>query len=488
MIARRTRRTPFLLRSCAAVAAGALLAAFAACSDAPQTASVDPAAAAGPVGTLSHLGRWFTDETGRVVLLHGTNFVQKFPPIAPAAAGFGEDDVAYLAEQGFNALRLGAVFGAIMPEPGRIDQAYVDSVAETTRLLARHGIYVQLDFHQDGYGPYTYGNGFPEWATLTDGLPNPPDPFPTYYVTNHAMQRAFDNFWENVPGPDGVPLQEHYATAVRAVAAAVADEPLVLGYDLMNEPWPGSVYETCLTGCPDIEQARLVPFGNRMTAVIREVDAEHFVFSEPWVLFNFGQTKTTLSGIGAPASGLSFHVYGTAPRFDEGTVDNAIASDTGDALLITEFGATRTTSTIDRLTGLFDAKLVPWLFWTWDEDMIRDVKQPPTPDNVHVEVVAALARPYASATNGTPASFAYDPATRVLDYAWTTTRPDGSDAPTNLPTTIVLPPSAYADGWKAEVTGGRALSEPCARVLVVANDRDAAEVSVRVEPDAGCAG
>ena len=59
-------------------------------------------------------------------------------------------------------------------------------------------------------------------------------------MTNPALQRAFDNFWAEPPGPDGVPLQEHYATALRAVAAAVADEPLVLGYDLMNEPWPGA--------------------------------------------------------------------------------------------------------------------------------------------------------------------------------------------------------------------------------------------------------
>lgn len=482
------RRRPLRQTRLVTVAASALVALLAAaCSDAPDATPVDPAAAAGPVGTLSHQGRWFTDQTGRVVLLHGTNFVQKFPPIAPAAAGFGEDDVAYLAEQGFNALRLGAVFGAIMPEPGRIDQAYVDSVAETARLLARHGLYVQIDFHQDGFGPYTYGNGFPEWATLTDGLPNPPDPFPTYYITNKAMQRAFDNFWDDVPGPDGVPLQEHYAAAVRAVATAVAGEPLVLGYDLMNEPWPGSVYESCLTGCPDIEQARLVPFGERMTAAIRAVDPVHFVFSEPWVLFNFGQTTTSLSGIGAPASGLSFHVYALTPALDETTVDNAIASETGDALLITEFGATRDVATIERLTGVFDDRLVPWLFWTWDEDMIRDVASPPTPDNVHGDVVAALARPYASATNGTPASFAYDPATRVLDYAWSTTRPDGSGAPDALPTTIVLPPSAYGEGWKAEVTGGRALSEPCARVLAIANDRATARVAVRIAPDSGCA-
>ena len=490
MIARRSGLRRLVPRPCATLATAVVLAALAAaCSDAPRANPVDPAAASGPVGTLSHEGRWFTDETGRVVLLHGTNVVQKFPPVPPAEKGFGEDDAAFLAEQGFNVVRLGAVFGGIMPDPGRIDQAYVDSIAATTRLLARHGIYVQIDFHQDGYGPYTWGNGFPEWATLTDGLPNPQDPFPTYYVTNPAMQRAFDNFWENRPGPDGVPLQEHYATAVRAVAAAVADEPLVLGYDLMNEPWPGSDYEACFTGCPELELARLGAFGERMTSAIRAVDPVHFVFSEPWVLFNFGFTSTALSGIGAPASALSFHVYAARPELDEAVVENAIAvSARGDALLITEFGATGDVATLDRLTDVFDVRLVPWVFWTWDENIIRDKAAPPTPDNVRGEVVAALARPYASATNGTPESFAYDPATRVLEYAWSTTRPDGEAAPEELPTTIVLPPSAYGAGWSAEASGGRVVSEPCARVLAVVNDAGAGRVTVRVAPDTGCAG
>jgi endoglycosylceramidase len=54
------------------------------------------------------------------------------------------------------------------------------------------------------------------------------------------MQRAFDNFWANAEGPDGVPLQTHYATSMSTVAALVADQPYVLGYDTMNEPWPGA--------------------------------------------------------------------------------------------------------------------------------------------------------------------------------------------------------------------------------------------------------
>ena len=447
------------------------------CSDAPSSRQTE--ASAGPVGTLAHQGRWLIDATGRVVVLHGVNFVQKFPPIPPADAGFDADDAAFLHAQGFNVVRLGAVFGAIMPAPGEIDQHYVDSLAGTVRVLAAERIYVELDFHQDGYGPLVHGNGFPEWATLTDGLPNPPDPFPTYYVTNPAMQRAFDNFWESRPGPDGVPLQDNYARAVHAVASAVASEPYVVGYDLMNEPWPGAVWQPCVTGCPDIESARLVPFGERMVAAIRSVDPTHIVFSEPFVLFNFGEEDTSLSGIGAPASGLSFHVYATTPELDEAVMDHAIAASArGDALLATEFGATEDVGTIQRLTDDFDTRLLPWIFWSWDGEVIVDTKSPPTPDNIHGSVLQALARPFATATSGTPESFSFDPDSGTFDYAWSTSRPDGSTAPSELPTTIAMPPATYAGGYSAQVSGGSILSGPCAATLVVANADGAPGVRV----------
>jgi len=441
----------------------------------------------GPVGVLRHEGRWFVDQTGRVVGLHGVNFVQKFPPLAPAEVGFDADDAAFLRGQGFNVVRLGVVFGSVMPAPGLVDDAYVESIAATTRVLAEAGLYVLLDFHQDGYGPAVHGNGFPEWATLTDGLPNPPDPFPTYYITNPALQRAFDNFWENRTGPDAVPLQEHYATALQAVAAAVAGEEHVLGYDLMNEPWPGANFSPCVTGCPEIEQARLVPFGERMTAAIRAVDTEHFIFSEPWVLFNFGETDTSLDGIGAPQSGLSFHVYALDAEHDEAVVDRAIAASArGDALLITEFGATNDVATLRRLTATFETRLVPWIFWTWDEHLIIDKSLPPQEDNIRGSVVAALARPFATATNGTPARAVYDAETRTFSASWVAMLPQGRAANPDLPTTIVVPRRAYPDGYSVEVSGGRVLSAPCEETLQIVNDDGARDVEVHVFPANDC--
>lgn len=440
----------------------------------------------GPLAGLSHEGRWLTDRWGRVVNLHGVNYVKKFPPIAPAAAGFGADDARFLRDEGFNAVRLGVVFGAVMPEPGVIDQGYVDSIAETVRVLARERIFTLVDFHQDGYGPATHGNGFPEWATLTDGLPNPPDPFPTYYLTNPAMQRAFESFWANRPGPDGVPLQTHYAEAVQTVAAAVAGEDYLLGYDLFNEPWPGADWGPCLAGgCPALEAARLVPFGERMTDAIRTVDREHLVFSEPFVLFNFGQADTSLSGIGAPESGLSYHVYATTPGFDEAVMDRAIAaSSRGDALLATEFAATSDTATIRRLTGAFDSRLLSWIFWSYDENLVRDVAQPPTGANVVASTLTGLVRPNPIATNGTPTSASFDAASGEYDFTYSTTRPDGRPANPALPTSIVLPPRVYPEGYTVTVDGARVRA--CSTTLVLGNDPRAASVRVRVTAGGPC--
>jgi endoglycosylceramidase len=440
----------------------------------------------GPDPGLAHHGRWFTDARGRVVNLRGVNYVKKFPPISPAAAGFGEDDARFLHDQGFNVVRLGVVFGSVMPRPGVIDRAYVDSIASTVRVLARERIFTLLDFHQDGYGPLVHGNGFPEWATLTDGLPNPPEPFPIYYLTNPALQRAFDNFWLNKPGPDGVPLQTHYATAVRSIAATVADQDYVLGYDLMNEPWPGVDFGTCLApGCPDIEAARLVPFGQRMTAAIRSVDTRHFVFSEPFTLFNFGFADTSLSGIGAPLAGLSFHVYAGSPADDEQVMDRAIAaSSRGDALLATEFAATNDTATIRRLTGGFDERLIPWIFWAYDENLVHDVAQPPQGANVQTTTLDGLVRPNPMVVNGTPTGATFDPDTGTYDFSYRARRPDGTVPPPGFSTSILLPSRVYPQGYTVTVNG--ASVRRCSTTLVLRNHPWAHDVRVHVTRGGPC--
>ncbi|MEO9221425.1 MAG: hypothetical protein ABI251_06550 [Mycobacteriaceae bacterium] len=76
-------------------------------------------------GPFSHSGRWITDRDGRVAITHGVNMVAESPPYAIDAMGFGEDDAQYLADNGFDSVRVGLYWTAVEPKPGVYDQAYL---------------------------------------------------------------------------------------------------------------------------------------------------------------------------------------------------------------------------------------------------------------------------------------------------------------------------------------------------------------------------
>src|SRR5690349_1576097 len=84
---------------------------------------------------LGHAGRWITDASGRVIILHGVNMVNKFPPYDPASTGFGADDVALLQREGVSVVRVGVLYAGVEPAPGQIDDNYLDSIQSTVALL-----------------------------------------------------------------------------------------------------------------------------------------------------------------------------------------------------------------------------------------------------------------------------------------------------------------------------------------------------------------
>src|ERR1700722_1585417 len=195
---------------------------------------------------LGHSGRWITDASGRVVVVHGINMDYKLPPYYPAAVGFGGDDAAFLHSIGFNAVRVGVIWKGLEPQPGVYDDAYLAQIAATVSVLARHGVASLLDFHQDLFNERFEGEGAPDWAVQTGGLPNPSLGFPTNYLANPALEHALDAFFNNAPGPGGVGLQDRFAAAWAHVAAYFRGSPSVLGYELFNEPFPGTLWQPCL--------------------------------------------------------------------------------------------------------------------------------------------------------------------------------------------------------------------------------------------------
>ena len=441
-----------------------------------------------PLAPLSGVGRWLVDATGRVVMLHGVNDVAKSPPYYSAARGFGEDDVAFLVSEGFNALRLGIDMRGLMATPGQVDATYVEHLATTVAQCAAGGLFVLLDFHQDGYAPKYNGNGFPDWMAIDDGLPNPPDAvFPFYYIQNPAMQRAFEHFWQDTAIPDGIGLQAYFVQALQAVATRFGNEPMVIGTELMNEPWPGADWQPCLAdpaGCPAIEAQRLMPFYRKGAAAVRAFAPTELVFVEPFVLFNFGQTPTTIPGTD-PGFALSFHSYAANVTGETNVVRLGVeaAERDGAPVVVTEFGASRDPVLLARLTAQFEARMVPWMFWAYDEDIVRNQQIPLTPDAVASQAALdALVRPYPMATTGEPTRIAFDPATKVFELAYETTRVGGGSFPLRLDTVVFVPRRHYPNGYTVKAKGARLMSAPCATELRLRTRRPGRAVSVRVTP------
>jgi endoglycosylceramidase len=434
-------------------------------------------------------GRWLVDASGRVLLPHGLNVVAKRPPYTPASLGFGEDDAAFLAAGGFTAVRLGVMYAGVEPRPGVYDERYLDSIAGTVRTLARHGIRSLLDFHQDQYNERFVGQGFPDWAVQDAGLANPQLPFPLDYVANPALQYALGRFFANAPGPGGVGLQDRYAAAWRHVARRFARVPGILGYDLMNEPFPGPGTASCLTpdGCPGFERGALTRFYRKVSARIRTVDRRTPIFYEPTGGFGLG-APTALPRLRDRHAVFSWHLYAESAA-DAGKVfDRVRVRAAGrEPDVLTEFGSTTDTSVIRRSVALADRHRAGWLEWTYFSNgrtdnpdtpsLVRDPTRPPRGDNVDPAQRAALVRPYAGAVAGIPLRIAFEDGTRRFTLRY-------EPRPGAMASTLVhVPAPVYPRGHRATVRAGRIVRDRAGLIAVRAAGR--ATVTVTVGPRPG---
>jgi endoglycosylceramidase len=328
-------------RRIAAFFLGAALALMAVALAGCQGVGVNKDATGGAArGMVTVSGTRFLDGAGRPVLLHGINIINK-SQAEGYTARIEQADFAAIHNWGMNCVRLGILWDGLEPQPGKIDEAYLDRIAHIVGWAKTEGLYVLLDMHQDLFS-VKFSDGAPAWATLDDDKPYTPTAvWSDAYYASEAVQRTLDHFWTNRPGPDGVGLQDHYARVWRRVAERFKDEPAVLGYDLMNEPFPGvdalrtqqailtrlaellhprqgttpeqlfalmgtpagrkqvmewmgdmEIFRGALVaGAPimqEFERGRLVPLYARVRRTIRQVDSRHIIFLEPAMSANLG--------------------------------------------------------------------------------------------------------------------------------------------------------------------------------------------------------
>jgi endoglycosylceramidase len=450
----------------------------------------------GVYASFGTAGNWVVNRDGQTVILHGTNMVYKTAPYEPAVIGFGDDDAAFLAENGFNAVRLGVIWAGVEPEPGVYNDAYLASINDTVQTLADYGIYTIIDFHQDIYSTTFGGEGAPEWATQTSGMPNWDFGFPYNYFLNPAQNAAWDNFWGNSPAPNGLGLQDNYANMFQHVAHYFRGNPNIVGYTVMNEPWPGNGWLGGLFGDPFFDREKLTPFYNQIAAAIRSVDPTAPILYEPTSSFDFG-FATKMGTVEQPGTVFSYHAYclfgpvcGPQTAITFFNAKN-YSEKQGIPAMLTEFGDTSEADVLETQMAAANKLRVGWQEWQYtsvddptsfnDEWLVKDPSKPLTGDNVDFAKLKVLSQPYPQLISGVPTSWSFEDGEFAFSYSPQKASGGGAFAPGSQ-TTVSVPPIIYPNGYQVSVTGGTVVSAPNAPVLVIASGSGSGDISVTVKP------
>jgi len=433
------------------------------------------------------------DQYGRNLILHGWNTSSSAKGHPERQPWIVESDVEReLVEFGNNFVRYLIFWDGVEPERGVYDEEYLDKVEERVNWYTSRGMYVMLDMHQDLYSIVFGGDGAPEWALETSGNPLDTNIDGPWWLANidPAVIACWVNFWGY---SEFQYLQDHYIDMWQHVAERFSNNPYVIGYDLMNEPWGGDLLKTFITG--DFEKYQLSAFYDRLIPAMREADPDAYIFFEPAPApVTFGapsrlpvieDTRLDSRIVYAP------HCY----PFDthEGTGYTAgsrsqlrdwernrrfeVNKHGGIPLVCGEFGLAANQDGFEDymkdVLRMFDRNLWNWTYWSND----RGGWSPLDPDLQETPVLPFLVRPYPKATSGTLLSFEYKFNTGVFSM-------DFISMNTGMPTEIFIPERHFPDGWEIEVQGAQWSSDHdwATQTLKLTISEAGKEVHVQISP------
>jgi endoglycosylceramidase len=266
------------------------------------------------------------DADGRQVVLRGVNlnglaqYARNNPDLDPVVP-ITDETWDQIADEGFNVVRLLVSWSLLEPERGHIDDGYVADIRAAVQAAADRGLYTVVDMHQDAWGPFvatpadadcpagrepaTGWDGAPGWATPSpDEVDSCRPAGGSAKPGSELVTEAWHRFYGDADG-----VQSRLVAVWEHLAGALAGEPSVAGYDLLNEPGYGRG-EAAPAGLLDPFPA-LGDFYARATEAVRRGEADAGV--EPRPIF----FEPAVNGNPPPADfsddpGLVFapHLYG----------------------------------------------------------------------------------------------------------------------------------------------------------------------------------
>ncbi len=234
---------------------------------------------------------------------------------------FNEADVRSIAESGFDHIRLPINSRLLIDDEGTLLESGFAMVDDVIRWCRTHSLWVLLDLHG--------APGGQTGTNIDDSPHNKPELFMDVRYRHLALE-----LW-------------------REIARRYADETVVMGYDLLNEPIPNewtSIYN------PDL--SRLY---QELTRVIREVDANHLIMYEGshwatnWEIFDRVWDENSC---------LQFHKYWSPP--DTATIQKFLdARETLGLPIYMGEGGENNLEWLYTAWRLYENDNIGWNFWPW---------------------------------------------------------------------------------------------------------------------------
>ena len=155
-----------------------------------------------------------------------------------SSAPLSRNDLAEIRSLGFNAVRLAIGWSSLEPEPGKVDETYIERIAQVVEWAEEQDVWVFIDLHQDGYSYFLPGDNGGGWNDGAPGWACPPlSAYNDSSIISAAEVKlvekalggpipksffATEGFWQNRP-PTGYPgdhigLQERYIKAAAQVS------------------------------------------------------------------------------------------------------------------------------------------------------------------------------------------------------------------------------------------------------------------------------
>ncbi len=190
----------------------------------------------GPTVSALHVdGAKIVDASGQQITLVGLNYGDH-PMNTPAMTGDPANDASKIKAMGFNAVRLvkewGALENSANPSVISYNQSSLTSLSEQVDALTSQGLYVIVKLTADGDNSYDYNNlqnflGSSQYCnSMNDYVSKMGDSF---FMTSSSVKTSGSY---------------HLTQLWLKISGMTANNPLVVGYDFLNEP----------TTCPNSPQ------------------------------------------------------------------------------------------------------------------------------------------------------------------------------------------------------------------------------------------